>query len=188
MPNDTTPPSTSNELLELLAPILARVSGLDIASHQSKTDLRTLEATLEHEFPHAGEHVQAIGRAIERGIAAGELANRGEPDARFSRVAKPSPASCGLSIDIVSMIGAGLEHTHPAGEITIGFPAQPSSASSGEPGALGGGEASNQACRFEGRAPGWVCLGPGSRHVPRVEGERMNLLYFLPGGAVEWHG
>lgn len=176
MPNDTnttapSAPNASAQLLELLAPILARVTELDIGSHESKTELRTLEATLEHEFPHAGEHVQSIGRVIERGIAAGELANRGEPDARFSRVAKAGPATCGLSIDIVSMVGAGLEHTHPAGEITIGFPVQPSSM-----------------CQFEGRAPGWVCLGPGSRHVPRVEGERMNLLYFLPGGAVEWHG
>jgi 2-hydroxylaminobenzoate mutase len=180
MPNDnpTPSPSASEELLELLGPILARVSELDIKSHASKTELRTLEATLEHEFPHAGAHVQAIGRAIERGIAAGELANRGEPDARFSRVAKPSPASCGLSIDLVSMLGAGLEHTHPTGEITIGFAAH-------RDGGEGEGEA--QASRFEGRAPGWVCLGPGSRHVPRVEGARMNLLYFLPDGAVEWH-
>jgi hypothetical protein len=171
MPTTASTPTPSEELLELLAPILARVAQLDIGSYQSKTDLRTLEATLEHEFPHAGEHVQAIGRAIEQGIAAGELANRGEPDARFSRVAKPSPETSGLSIDIVSMVGSGLEHTHPAGEITIGFPVEPSSN-----------------CRFEGRAPGWVCLGPGSRHVPHVEGERMNLLYFLPSGAVEWHG
>jgi hypothetical protein len=172
MPNDTQiqSPSPTRELLDLLAPILARVAELDIRAHESKTELRTLEATLEHEFPHAGEHVQAIGRAIERGISAGELANRGEPSARFSRLAKPSPETSGLSVDIVSMVGSGLEHTHPAGEITIGFAVQPGST-----------------CRFEGRAPGWVCLGPGSRHVPRVDGERMNLIYFLPGGAVEWH-
>jgi hypothetical protein len=171
MPNDTPTTTTpAQELLELLAPILSRVAQLDIGSYQSKTELRTLEGTLEHEFPYAGEHVQAIGRAIERGIAVGELANRGEPDSRFSRVAKPSPASHGLSIDVVSMVGAGLEHTHPAGEITIGFPAEPGSD-----------------CKFENRAPGWVCLPPGSRHVPRVDGGRMNLIYFLPGGAVEWH-
>ena len=176
MPNDTptttstTSTTSTQELLELLAPILARVAELDIGSHHSKTEVRTLEATLEHEFPYEGEHVQAIGRTIERGIAAGELANRGEGDSRFSRLAKPSPQNHGLSIDIVSMVGAGLEHTHPAGEITIGFPAQPGST-----------------CRFEDRAPGWVCLAPGSRHVPRVDGERMNLIYFLPGGAVEWH-
>jgi hypothetical protein len=167
----TVAPTATSELLELLAPILARVTELDIASHHSKTELRTLEASLEHEFPHSGEHVQSIGRAIERGIATGELANRGEPDSRFSRVAKPSPATFGLSVDIVSMVGAGLEHTHPAGEITVGFAVQ-----------------QNSNCRFEGRAPGWVCLGPGSRHIPRVDGERMNLLYFLPGGTVEWHG
>lgn len=173
MPNDTQTPSTSptRELLDLLAPILARVVELDIGARNDDTELRALEATLEHEFPHAGERVQAIGRAIERGIAAGELANRGDPNARFSRVSKPSPESCGLSIDIVSMVGAGLEHTHPAGEITIGFPVQP-----------------DASCQFEGRAPGWVCLGPGSRHVPRVDGERMNLIYFLPSGAVQWHG
>jgi hypothetical protein len=165
-----TPPTPTQELLELLAPILARVAALDIASHATRTDLRTLEATLEHEFPYAGEHVQSIGRTIDRGIAAGEFANRGEPDARFSRIAKPSPDTSGLSIDIVSMVGSGLEHTHPRGEITIGFPVQDGSS-----------------CRFEDRAPGWVCLAPGSRHVPRVDGERMNLLYFLPAGAVEWH-
>jgi hypothetical protein len=172
MPNDHTSTNTSptQELLALLEPILARVAALDLGSHQSKTELRTLEATLEHEFPYAGEHVQAIGRTIERGIALGELANRGEPDSRFSRVAKPGPQSHGLSIDIVSMVGSGLEHTHPAGEVTIGFAAQAGSS-----------------CRFEDRAPGWVCLAPGSRHVPRVDGERMNLIYFLPGGAVEWH-
>ena len=167
----TQSPSATRELLELLAPILARVAELDIRSYQSKTELRTLEATLEHEFPYAGELVQSIGGAIERGISAGELANRGEPSARFSRVAKASPETSGLSIDIVSMVGSGLEHTHPAGEITIGFVVEPGSI-----------------CRFEDRAPGWVCLGPGSRHVPRVDGERMNLIYFLPGGAVEWHG
>jgi hypothetical protein len=171
MSNDTPTTTPTRELLELLAPILARVAELDIGSYSSKTELRTLEATLEHEFPYAGEHIQAIGRTIERGIAMGELANRGEADSRFSRLAKPGPETHGMSVDIVSMVGAGLEHTHPAGEITIGFPAQPGSS-----------------CKFEERAPGWVCLGPGSRHVPRVDGERMNLIYFLPGGAVEWHG
>ena len=40
---------------------------------------------------------------------------------------------------------------------------------------------------FDGRGTGWVFLRPGSRHVPSVSGHRMNLIYFLPGGAVEWH-
>lgn len=163
MPNDVA-------LLELLDPILARVAALELPAATDPARVQAIEAALEQAFPYAGERVQAIGRVIAGGISEGWLANRGEPDARFSRVAKADDATHGLSIDIVSMLGAGLEHTHPGGEVTIGFPAHP------------GGNG-----RFEGREPGWVVLGPGSRHVPRVEQDRMNLIYFLPAGAVEWH-
>ncbi|PRP89986.1 hypothetical protein ENSA5_69290 [Enhygromyxa salina] len=170
MSTEATP---SAALLELLDPILARVAALDLASCADEAQIRELEATIEREFPHAGERVQAIGRALERGVQEGWLANRGQPEARFSRVAKPGPATHGLSIDVVSMVGAGLEHTHPAGELTIGFPADMDRAP--------------DTCQFEGRPPSWVFLGPGSRHVPRVIGERMNLIYFLPDGALQWH-
>ncbi|PRP96726.1 4-hydroxylaminobenzoate lyase [Enhygromyxa salina] len=163
------------ELLAQLDPLLARVAALDLAAAVTPERIQVIEATLEREFPHAGPQIQALGDLIARGIEAGVLANRGQADARFSRVAKSSAATHGLSIDIVSMIGAGLEHTHPAGEVTIGFPASPGPATSPSD------------CQFEARRPGWVVLGPGSRHVPQVAGERMNLIYFLPGGAVEWH-
>lgn len=171
MSNDPHP--LTQELLALLEPILARVAALDLAACATPAQIQEIEATLEREFPHAGDPVQAIGALITRGISAGVLADRGQGDTRFSRVAKPSAATHGLSIDLVSMIGAGLEHTHPAGEVTIGFPATTQTSAGG--------------CQFESRSPGWVFLGPGSRHVPRVDGDRMNLLYFLPGGAVEWH-
>ena len=169
MSNDPHPLTT--QLLELLEPILARVAALNLAACATPAQIHEIEATLEREFPHAGDRVQSIGDVIARGISAGAMANRGQGDARFSRVAKATAATHELSIDIVSMIGAGLEHTHPAGEVTIGFPAGPPT----------------QDCQFESRQPGWVFLGPGSRHVPRVDGGRMNLIYFLPGGAVEWH-
>jgi hypothetical protein len=172
MPNDPHPHHA--ELLALLDPILARLASLELAACATPAQIQVIEATLEREFPHAGPHVQAVGDLIARGISAGTFADRGQDDARFSRVAKPSAATHGLSIDIVSMIGAGLEHTHPAGEVTIGFPADPT-------------QTHARACQFESRRPDWVFLGPGSRHVPRVDGGRMNLLYFLPGGAVEWH-
>lgn len=167
------PTPINEELLTLLDPILARVAVLDLAACATPSQIHAIEATLEREFPHVGRQVQAIGDLIARGISAGELANRGDGDARFSRVAKSSDATHGLSIDIVSMIGAGLEHTHPAGEVTIGFPASDDIPATD--------------CQFESRRPGWVVLGPGSRHIPRVDGGRMNLIYFLPGGAVEWH-
>ncbi|HLT40884.1 MAG TPA: DUF4863 family protein [Enhygromyxa sp.] len=164
---------STTELLSLLAPILARVAELDVEQRTTPEAIRELEATLEREYPHAGSRVQAIGELLARGVREGWLADRGAPEARFGRLAKPGPATCGLSIDIVSMIGAGIEHSHPHGEITIGFLAEP--------------EDGPQSCHFESRPPGWVVLGPDSRHVPTVTGARMNLIYFLPGGAVEWH-
>jgi hypothetical protein len=160
------------QLLALLSPILARVVELDVERHTTPEAILELEATLEREHPHASPQVQAIGELLARGVREGWLADRGAPEARFGRVAKPGPATCGLSIDVVSMLGAGVEHSHPRGEVTLGFPAEPHS---------------EQSCHFEARPPGWVVLGAGSRHVPTVTGARMNLIYFLPGGAVEWH-
>jgi hypothetical protein len=166
-------------LLSALEPMLARVAELEPERCTSAASIAELEATLEREFPHAGAQVQAIGELLARGIHEGWLADRGAPEARFSRVAKPGPSTHGLSIDVVSMIGAGLEHTHPRGEITIGFPASPQM--------LRVRRGPDEICHFEARPPGWVVLGPGSRHVPTVTGARMNLIYFLPGGAVQWH-
>ncbi len=160
----------TTELLTKLAPILARVAELDVAHATDPARIAELETTLEREFPHASAEIQAIGQLIARGVDEGWLADRGAPDARFGRVAKPGPATCGLSVDLVSMIGAGVEHTHPRGEVTLGFAVDPA-----------------QTCQFEARPPGWVVLPPTSRHVPTVTGARMNLIYFLPEGAVDWH-
>ena len=41
---------------------------------------------------------------------------------------------------------------------------------------------------FDGRPPGWLVLPPGSRHVPTVTGGDMAILYFLPDGAITFHG
>ncbi len=171
------PSTTSTDpLLALLQPILARLAALQPGGRTTPEQVRELEALLEQEFPWRAEAVQAIGREIQRGIDEGWLCDRGEPQSRFSRVAKPSPATFGFSVDVVSMIGAALEHTHPKGEVTLGFPSTPRGLNS-DP----------DTCQFEARAPGWIFLPPGSRHVPTVTGARMNLVYFLPEGAVQWH-
>lgn len=172
-PQPTEATALISQLLDRLEPLLARVAALGVAALESPEQLRELEATLEREFPHAGAQVQALGQLIARGVHEGWLADRGAPEARFGRIAKPSPRTHELSVDLVSMIGSGVEHTHPRGEVTLGFLADPA-----ESGLSG---------QFEARPPGWVVLGPGSRHVPTVTGARMNLLYFLPGGAVGWH-
>ncbi len=152
-----------------LHPLLKRVAELDPGACSTPALVAELERQLESEFPWEGPQIQALGATIRRGVEEGWLAHRGEEQARFSRVAKASEASFGLSVDVVSMTGAAVDHTHPKGEVTLGFPA---------------GESSGT---FEGRDPAWVFLGPGSRHLPTVVGGRMNLIYFLPDGAVTWH-
>ena len=158
-------------LQTMLAPLLKRVSELEPASCDSPETIAALEHTLSTEFPWSGAEMQALGEELRRGVEEGWLCDHGDAKARFSRVAKPSEQTHALSIDVVSMVGEAIEHSHPKGEVTIGFPHDKKSEGS----------------LFEGREPGWVFLGPKSRHIPTVSGERMNLLYFLPDGAVTWH-
>lgn len=178
-PQTAPEPKPDARLRELLSPVLAKVAALDPGSRDTPEAVTQLELELEAAFPFDGEQVQAIGAEIARGVDEGWLCNRGEAHARFSRLAKPTPQTHDLSIDIVSLIGDAVEHTHPRGEVTIGFRASDAQAEAddqrdGDP-------------QFDGRGTGWVFLAPGSRHVPSVKGHRMNLIYFLPGGAVQWH-
>ncbi|HJL17019.1 MAG TPA: DUF4863 family protein, partial [Sandaracinaceae bacterium LLY-WYZ-13_1] len=71
------------------------------------------------------------------------------------------------SIDCVHMDRPGPGHTHPNGEIDLCFAVR------GEP-------------TFDGHPPGWTVYPPGSWHVPTVEGGVMDILYFLPGGAIRF--
>lgn len=155
-------------VMDLLPPMLAKVAALDPASARDADAQARLLAALEAAFPVDGDAVRALGEALAAGIEEGSICNRGDEDARFSRLAKAGPDTHGLSIDVVALRGAALEHTHPSGEVTLGF-------------------AVDGAARFDGHPPGWVFMPPGSRHVPTVEGGRMFLIYFLPGGAVTWH-
>lgn len=155
-----------------IAPMLAAAAELDLEHSTSEEEIRAVERAMADAFPVDGDEVRALGETIARGVAEGWLCNRGEAESRFSRVAKPSDATHNLSVDCVSMIGEAVDHTHTKGELTIGF------AAAGE---------DPESVRFEGRPAGWVFLPPGSRHRPHVEGGRMNLMYFLPEGAVQWH-
>ena len=85
---------------------------------------------------------------------------------RFGRVAKDLH---GFAVDAVLMDVPGPRHRHPNGEIDLCF------VTKGEP-------------RFDGQPAGWVVYGKGSAHVPTVTGGEMLILYFLPGGAIEFVG
>ena len=150
----------SNEtLVNELAPVFDALDGIDLS------DPAAAAAKLNETLPLGS--LDNIRKLFEQGVDEGWLCDREAGGARFSRVAKPGESTKGYSIDAVSMKGPGVWHRHTEGEIDLCF------AVSGEP-------------RFDGNDEGWVVFGKGSEHVPTVEGGTMNILYFLPQGAVEW--
>lgn len=152
--------SDAAALLELLAPVLDRLSGSDVEDPD-------LARRLNEELPLGSPHLQALRAAVLEGVAAGWLTPREAGGVAFGRLAKATEATRGFSIDAVDMAGPGPGHTHPAGEIDLCF------AMEGDP-------------QFDGRAPGWTVYGAGSWHVPTVSGGRMAILYFLPGGQMRF--
>ena len=156
----TIPDATPDALIAALAPFARRIATLDLAAPAAAQEALNLE------FP-----VGSLGPVRDL-LAAGRAAGWLTPKAAtstlwFGRVAKPSDALCGLSLDAVDMQGEGAPHTHPNGEVSLCF------ATEGDP-------------RFQGFPEGWVVAGAGSRHVPTVTGGRMTIVYFLPGGAMVW--
>lgn len=168
-PTPSQSPRPTADLLKLLAPVMQRIAELDIAGKDS--DAQHVLTTLRSTFPRDGDDVAAIGAQIAQGVEAGWLCHRGEASARFSRVAKPGPDTHQLSVDIVSLEGPAQRHSHPTGEITLAFAAPGSNP---------------EQVRFDGHKPGWVLMPSGSSHTPTVSEGRMYLLYFLPGGAIQW--
>ncbi len=65
------------------------------------------------------------------------------------------------------MKGVGPGHTHERGEVDLCFVVD------GDP-------------RFDGNPAGWTVYPPGSWHRPTVTGGAMDILYFLPDGAIRF--
>lgn len=149
------------DLLEALAPVFEVLPELDLTRPEEA------RARLEERFPPGGEPVTRIRALVEQGVAEGWLCDREAGGARFSRVAKPSEATAGFSVDAVELGGPGVWHRHTSGEVNLCFARDPGAA-------------------FDGQAEGWVVFGQGSDHVPTVTGGKMLLLYFLPGGRIDW--
>jgi len=150
--------SNREALLAALEPVLEVVRGIDPSKPGGDT-------CLQEALPLDGEVLTEVAKLVREGVEAGWLCDREAGGIRFSRVKKG--AGDELSIDAVHMDKPGPGHTHPNGEIDLCF------AVSGNP-------------TFDGRAPGWTVYPPGSWHVPTVEGGVMDILYFLPGGAIEF--
>lgn len=150
----------NEDFLVALAPIVEYLETLDPASADAA-------AMVNARFPVDSPEMQVVAAMYEAGLEAGWLCDRdGGPGVRYSRVGKKiGPAE--FSIDAVSMDKPGLGHTHINGEFDLCFSVD------GDP-------------RFDGHKEGWTVFPPGSWHVPTVTGGRMNILYFLPGGAIKF--
>jgi len=153
---------SASELVSLIAPVAAFCAGKPVDA--------ALEDALARQFPADGPVFAAIARCLRDGIADGSLCDREAGGIRFSRPAKPSPATHDFSVDVVTYGDlAGPHHTHPTGEIDMIVPLDPPA-------------------RFDGRGAGWLVYGPGSGHRPTIGGGRAAVLYLLPQGAIQFTG
>lgn len=143
---------------QLLAPLAHRLAAFDLS------DPAAVAATLSRELPLHDPAIVALRAAAIEGMEAGWLLPKENGGIRFGRAAKDVS---GFSVDAVWMQSPGPRHRHPAGEIDLCF-------------ALDGD------ARFDGNPEGWTVYGPDSTHVPTVRDGSMLILYFLPGGQIEF--
>lgn len=150
-------PITKEEFVQLLTPVAAALRDIDV-------DQRDAAAAVERAVPFRGPLIAALREAAVASIGSDWLLPKSNAGIRFGRAAKDL---AGFSVDAVLMDVPGPRHRHPNGEIDLCFTTK------GDP-------------HFDGKAEGWVVYGKGSSHVPTVRGGEMLILYFLPGGAIEF--
>jgi hypothetical protein len=153
--------TTTDELLDLLAAPIEAASSVDLSDADAARD------ALERSYPHDGEAATALRAALLAAVDAGEICDRGNDAIRYSRLAKAGEPTRNFSVDFVWMTGPGIHHRHPKGEINLCFAVE------------------GQAC-FDDQPEGWVTFAPDTTHIPTVTDGRMLIVYFLPGGEVEW--
>lgn len=145
-------------LVDALRPLMNHLATLDLQQAS------TARASLQQAFPVDGAVCQSLRQLFAEGREAGWLVHKEANDVRFSRVVKAVDADA-WSVDAVHMHGPGPGHTHGRGEVDLCF-------------------ALDDDARFDGQPQGWVVYPPGSWHEPTVTAGRMDILYFLPGGAI----
>jgi hypothetical protein len=149
--------TTREAFTALLRGVAAELHGIDLRAADAA-------ARVDARVPFGGEAVRQLRAAAFAAVDSPWLLPKANAGIRFGRVAKDL---AGFSVDAVLMDRPGPRHRHPNGEVDLCL------ARAGAP-------------RFDGHAEGWVVYGPGSVHVPTVTGGEMLILYFLPGGAIEF--
>lgn len=147
---------------ELLDPVINEVAGKPLN--------KELAGLLNEKFPAGSETYKSIEAACHEAIADGWMCAQGGEGRRFGRVIEARPEMNDLSVDVVQLKDiVGPHHRHPTGEICLTMPETPGAT-------------------FDGQGAGWCVNEPGSAHRPTVRGGQALILYFLPGGQIEFTG
>ena len=149
---------TKEEFAESLNPLV------DILKKVSLDKPQEAKTLLKKEAPLKSKLIQEIRKNMEQGAREGWLLPKENSGIRFGRMSKDLG---GFSVDAVQMSTPGPKHRHGNGEIDLCFSIK------GNP-------------KFDGHPEGWVVYGPGSVHTPTVSDGEMLILYFLPGGSIEF--
>lgn len=152
--------ATREAVLDALEPLMRTIGALDLSDPAAAT--RALNEA--HPLQSLGDLHGLLRRARDEGWLCPRTAT---PTLTYGRIAKAGESTHDLGIEVVDMVGAGPEHTHPNGEIDLCLVEE------GQP-------------VFEGCGGGWVVMGRDSHHTPKVDGGRMLIVYFLPGGAIRF--
>jgi hypothetical protein len=151
---------THIHLKEFLQPILITLSETKITEPQKAMDM------LHRTWPI--HRLSLLRTLLDTASTEGWLTpNTGPHDLSYGRLQKVGEHSANFSVDVVEMSHTGPEHTHPQGEVNLCL------SLTGTP-------------KFDGHPPGWVVFPPRSHHTPTVTDGRMRILYFLPGGEIQW--
>ena len=146
-------------LLAALQPIFTSLDKVDLS------DPTAARAWLQQRWPIAS--LQELKALVRKGVDERWLCDKENAGVRFSRVLKAS-ADVPFSVDAVHMQGGALGHTHPNGEIDLCFCTV------------------DEGSTFDGNVEGWTVYAQNTWHVPTVKGGAMDILYFLPGGAIRF--
>ena len=147
-------------LCDLLAPVLAEIAGA--------TWGEALAARLNERYGADSDLFRELEECCNDGIESGWMGLRGEPVRQGARVIQPCHETHGMSVDLVQLIDfTGPHHRHPEGEVCAVM-------------------TESAAGRFDGHPRGWAVYPPGSAHWPAGTGGRVRILFFLPGGAIEY--
>ncbi|NWA45683.1 DUF4863 family protein [Pseudomonas gingeri] len=129
-----------------------------------------LEIELNQRFGATSEVYSELLRLLRVGIEEGWAcyAEIDGPDYRRGQLAKSTENANGYSVETGMLKNVlGNYHLHPQGEINMIGP-------------------EDDGATFCGNGAGWKVFAPGSQHFPTVKGGKVTMLFFLPGGEIEY--